>query len=82
MLAPVLDSMMRFCEGALGRGLRIGDRNRLSDDERLLVGLLDGSRAWHVTSGRTDGMEIAFDRTIRSVRIMIAGVMPERIEAI
>ncbi len=44
MLAPVLDSLISFYEAALGRPIAVGDAMAMSDDEHLLLGLLDGSR--------------------------------------
>lgn len=43
VLAPVFDSLMALCEAALGRRIAVGGAG-LSGDERLLLGLLDGSR--------------------------------------
>jgi hypothetical protein len=44
MLAPVLDSLCLFYEAALGRPMTVGEALVLSDDEHLLLGLVDGSR--------------------------------------
>lgn len=44
MLAPVLDSLCLFFEAALGRPMTVGEALALSDDEHLLLGLLDGSK--------------------------------------
>jgi|KBSSwiStaDraftv2_1062776.scaffolds.fasta_scaffold1523264_2 hypothetical protein len=44
MLAPVLDSLCLFYEAALGRPMTVGQTLALSDDEHLLLGLMDGSK--------------------------------------
>lgn len=44
MLAPVLDSLCLFYEAALGRRMAVGEALALSDDEHLLLGLVDGSK--------------------------------------
>jgi hypothetical protein len=44
MLAPVLDSLCLFYEAALGRPMTVGEALTLSDDEHLLLGLMDGSK--------------------------------------
>lgn len=72
MLAPVLDSLMTLCEAALGRGLRTGAPEKLSEDEHLLLGLFDGSRQWH---GRAGGAATTFDCALCSTRIMMGRVM-------
>lgn len=44
MLSPVLDSLCLFYEAALGRPMTVGAGPDLSDDELLLLGLVDGSK--------------------------------------
>ncbi|MEE4455080.1 hypothetical protein [Novosphingobium resinovorum] len=44
ILAPVLDSLCLFYEAALERPMTVGDAFNVSDDEHLLLGLVDGSR--------------------------------------
>ncbi|BAV63387.1 hypothetical protein [Sphingobium cloacae] len=70
MLAPVFDSLMRLCEASLGRPVAAGGP-ALSDDERLLVGLLDGSKVRTTCVECADGIASAFDCAIRSTRIML-----------
>lgn len=43
MLAPVFDSLCAFYEAALGRSMTVGDALTLSDDEHLLLSLVNGS---------------------------------------
>ncbi|WP_062769556.1 hypothetical protein [Sphingopyxis terrae] len=43
ILAPVLDSLCLFYEAALGRPMAVGEALTLSDDEHLLLGLVNGS---------------------------------------
>lgn len=72
MLAPVFDSVMTLCETAFGRGFVVGAAARLSDDEHLLLDLLDGSRLGSASITCGDEMASALDCAIRSTRIMLA----------
>ena len=71
MLAPVLDSLCLFYEAALGRPLTVGEAPTLSEDEHLLLGLLDGSRP-RTCLGCTDGTASTLDCALCSTRIMLA----------
>lgn len=71
MLAPVLDSLIRFYESALGRRIEVGRAMRLSGDERLLLGLVDGS-APRACIGCPERAAIALDCALCSTRIMLA----------
>lgn len=71
MLAPVFDSLMTLCEAALGRPIAIGETFALSDDEHLLLGLLDGSKPRHACLDCPDGAATALDCAICSTRIML-----------
>ena len=71
MLAPVFDSLCLFYETALGRPLAVGEALTLSDDEHLLLGLLDGSRP-RACLGCTDRAASALDCALCSTRIMLA----------
>lgn len=71
MLAPVLDSLCLFYETALGRPMIVGKGPSLSDDEQLLLGLVDG------TSPRQcldcpQGAATALNCALCSTRIMLA----------
>lgn len=78
MLAPVLDSLMIFCELALGRPLAVGREAELSEDERLLIGMVDGSRPRGACIDCRGGAASALDCAICSTRIMfaLAGARP------
>lgn len=71
MLAPVFDSLMHLCEGALGRPVAIGEAAALSGDEHLLLGLIDGSKARHACIDCAEGAGSALDCAICSTRIMM-----------
>lgn len=45
MLPPVLDSLMSFFERALGRPMNVGASASMSDDEDLLISLVQGSQS-------------------------------------
>ncbi|QIG78560.1 hypothetical protein [Stakelama tenebrarum] len=74
LLAPVFDSLMTLCEAALGRKIAVGSIF-LSQDELLLLGLLDGSRQRHACIACAEGAASALDCAICSTRIMMALVM-------
>lgn len=71
MLAPVFASLMTLCEAALGRRFLVGGATR-SDDEHLVLGLIDGSIARRTCVDCAPGMGSALDCAICSVRIMLA----------
>lgn len=72
MLAPVFDSLMTLCESALGRRLRVGEAASLSEDEHLLLGLLDGSKRTRACLDCGEGAATALDCAVCSTRIMLA----------
>lgn len=76
MLAPVFDSLMTLCEAALGRRIAVGGQGGqsdagLSEDESLLLGLLDGSRQRRACLACAEGAASALDCAICSTRIMM-----------
>jgi hypothetical protein len=71
MLAPVLDSLCLFYEAALGRRLTVGAAFALSEDEQLLLGLVDGSEP-RCCLECSEGTASAFDCALCSTRIMLA----------
>ncbi|MEH3046844.1 hypothetical protein [Sphingomonas adhaesiva] len=71
MLAPVFDSLMALCEAALGRRIAVGAAT-LSDDERLLIGLVDGTLPRRACIACPRAQASALDCAICSTRIMIA----------
>jgi len=79
MLAPVLDSLCMFYEAALERPMTVGDAFTLSDDEHLLLGLVDGSKPRQcLTSARDVGATLAC--AVCSTRIMLALTLGQPIE--
>lgn len=75
MLAPVLDSVMTLWEASLGRHLTVGQRDRLSEDERLLLELFDGTRTPAPRPDSDAAMARSFDCALCSARIMMKRVM-------
>jgi hypothetical protein len=71
MLAPVLDSLCLFYEGALGRPLTVGRTLNLSADELLLIGLVEGSRS-RFCLDCSESAASALDCALCSTRIMLA----------
>lgn len=71
MLAPVLDSLCLFYEAALGRPLAVGEALAPSEDELLLIGLLDGSRPRACVGCPQDAAH-ALHCALCSTRIMLA----------
>jgi len=72
LLAPVFDSLMTLCEAALGRALRVGAHDRVSDDEALLLDLLDGTRYARACFACGDGLVTTLDCALCSTRIMLS----------
>ncbi|MFA7441621.1 MAG: hypothetical protein WCZ66_11750 [Sphingomonadaceae bacterium] len=71
ILAPVFDSLMHLCQAALGRTLRVGHAVKVSEDEHLLLDLLEGakgSRAKFVHDAKLGG---TLDSALHSTRIML-----------
>ena len=71
ILAPVFDSLMTLCEAALGRAIRVGAATKLSEDEHLLLGLIDGSKRRRTCIDCAAGTASALDCAICSTRIML-----------
>jgi hypothetical protein len=71
VLAPVFDSLMALCESALGRRLRVGNGSTVSDDEHLLLDLLDGSKRTRACLDCEDGIATALDCALCSTRFMM-----------
>jgi len=69
VLAPVFDALLAACEAALGRRIEVGTTIARSDDERLVLAMLDGSRA---SPGCDAGTASILDGAIRSTRIMLS----------
>ena len=71
MMAPVLDSLMRLYEAALGRALVLGARGGPTPDGALLLSLLDGSKSRRTCIDCAAGPASALDCAICSTRIML-----------
>lgn len=74
ILAPVFDSLLTFFEVTLRRPLRTGFGRRLSDDEILLLDLLDEERHERERPVLTGGTGQAFETALVSTRIMLRKV--------
>jgi hypothetical protein len=71
MLAPVLDSLCLFYEAALGRPMSVGGTLALSDDEHLLLALVDGSEP-DACLDCSDGTASTLDCALCATRLMLA----------
>ena len=71
MLAPVFDSLMALYEAALGRRLSVGRAALLSEDEMLLLGLLNGSKRTRACLNCGESAATAFNCALCSTRIMM-----------
>lgn len=78
VLAPVFDSLFSLCESALGRKIATGRRAVASADERLLLGMLDGSRPRRDCLQCDRGKASALDCAICSTRIMLTLAVDDR----
>jgi hypothetical protein len=72
LLAPVFDSLLTLWEAALGRRMVVGAASSLSQDETLLVGLLEGSRGAEECGEAGAPGRTMLEHALRSTRIMIA----------
>ncbi|MCW6537676.1 hypothetical protein [Sphingomonas lycopersici] len=72
MLAPVFDSLCALFETAIARPMRCGEACVLSGDERLLLGIVDGSMPRRSCIDCPEGVASALDCAICSIRIMMA----------
>ncbi|MCB2079471.1 MAG: hypothetical protein KDE55_17465 [Novosphingobium sp.] len=72
MLAPVFDSLMTLFEAALDRPIRAGDPESRSDDERLLLGLLNGKHIRRACINCPEGAGSSLDCALCSTRILLA----------
>lgn len=78
VLAPVFDSLFSLCENALGRKIATGRRTVASADERLVLGMLDGSRPRRDCLRCDAGKASALDCAICSTRIMLTLAVDDR----
>jgi hypothetical protein len=68
ILAPVIDGLVCMFEAALGRPIGIGRDGQSSDDERLLVALLQTPA---LQPPGTDSIRGLLDGALRSARVML-----------
>lgn len=71
VLAPVLDSLFCFYEAALERALAIGQGQRISDDENLLLHLLCYPESCSIRLRCPNGPAKGLDCALHSTRIML-----------
>ena len=77
VLAPVLDSLCLFYEGALGRPMAVGEALTLSGDELRLLGLIDGSVP-RSCGDCPEGAITPLDCALCSTRIMLTLALDQR----
>ena len=71
ILAPVLDSLLRFYELALGRALSTGSASVRTRDESRLVGILDGTLRSRAFISCSADVAKGLERAVTSARIMM-----------
>jgi hypothetical protein len=74
MITPVLASLLHFYEDALGHPLVSGNALRASDDELILVSLLDGSKV-RACLNCPEAAGRALDCALCSTRVMMKLVL-------
>lgn len=78
MLAPVFDSLLRFFEQALGRSVATGWHTAISEDEHLLLNLVQDNGRWPAALPCPPAYVDALRRAIGSARIMLTMAMGRR----
>jgi hypothetical protein len=76
MLSPVLDSLIHLYEIGLGRPVLAGDGPDISEDEHLLLDLIDGRFSRKACLACDKDIATALDCAICSTRIMMALTVP------
>ena len=71
ILAPVLDSLLRFYERALGHALTVGTAPLLTQDEAQLLAIMDGSLESRTSISCSNDAASGLDRAVKSARIMM-----------
>lgn len=77
-LSPALDSLLRLGEQVTGHSLRIGRGSRLSEDENLLIDLLQTRWSGPVPYACSDAIACAFCYAVRSTQILLAQALDSR----
>ena len=71
LAAPAVDSLMTLCEAALQRRLALGASTARSDDERLLVALMQGASARDACIDCPGGLGVALDSAVDAVQTIL-----------
>ncbi|WHO39799.1 hypothetical protein PMI04_004200 [Sphingobium sp. AP49] len=77
-LSPALDSLLRLGEQVTGHGLRTGRGTRLTEDENLLIDLLQARWTGPVPYTCSDAIACAFCYAVRSTQILLAQALEDR----
>jgi hypothetical protein len=77
ILAPVFDSLFCFYEAALKRPIAVGGAGSVSEDERLLLSLVDRPALCRSKLDCPRGAEIGLNCALCSTRIMLSLAMTE-----
>ncbi|NWK96906.1 hypothetical protein DM806_14775 [Sphingobium lactosutens] len=70
-LLPAIDSLLGLTETMLGRQLRTGRGPALSEDENMMINLLQGRRIAPIAHACSDAVACAFCSAVRSVQILM-----------
>jgi hypothetical protein len=70
-LLPAIDSLLELTETMLGRRLKTGRGPALTEDENMLINLLQGRRIAPVAHACSDAVACAFCGAVRSVQILM-----------
>lgn len=70
-LLPAVDSLLDLTVTLLGRPLRLSRSATLSDDENMLINLLQGRRTTPLVHHCSDGLLCAFCCALRSAQILM-----------
>ena len=70
-LLPAIDSLLGLTEAMLGRRLRLGRGPSLSEDENMLIDLLQGRRIAPIVHMCSEAVACIFCGAVRSVQILM-----------
>ena len=70
-LLPAIDSLLDLSEAMLGRRLRLGRGPALSDDENMLINLLQGRPIAPIVHQCSNAVACAFCSAVRSMQILM-----------
>ncbi len=80
MLAPVLDSLIRFFESSVRRPLHVGSAEILTADEQMLVNILHGAEERAQRPASPEAHALAFKWAVWSARIMVVKVFGDALQ--